>query len=173
MLGVMSEMDGTPGRPTPIDAALLMMRFLYAALLVSVGVYVVVVHVIPMPAGPETRPPPDDMLRLMLAGVAAVLGLGAPFARRLLMPARAPVSVAGAAPTPTHISPGGFARAFTAHIVAWAMCEAVTVIGVVLFFLTRDPTVLYPFAAAAVLLVLVLAPRRSELEAVARAEAGG
>lgn len=169
MLGAMSDMDGTPGRPTPIDAALLMMRLLYAALLVSVGVYVVVVHVITLPASPETRPPPDDMLRLTLAGVAAVLGLGAPFVRRLLMPARA---LTPAAPAPTHLAPRAFARVFTAHIVAWAMCEAVTVIGVVLFFLTRDPAALYPFAAGTVLLFVVLAPRRGELEAVAQAEAG-
>lgn len=171
MLGAMSDMDGTPGRPTPIDAALLMMRLLYAALLVSVGVYVVVVHVITLPASPGVRPPPDDMLRLGLAGVAAVLGLAAPFVRRLLMPARARTPVA--APAPTHLAPRAFARVFTAHIVAWAMCEAVTVIGVVLFFLTRDPAALYPFAAGTVLLFVVLAPRRGVLEAVAHAGAGG
>lgn len=163
MLAGMREMDGTPGRPTPIDAALLMMRFLYAALLLSVAVYAVVVHVITFPAGA----PVDDGLRLALAAAAAGVGLGAPFARKLLMPARD-----FGASSPTHISPGGFARAFTAHIVAWALCEAVCVIGVVMVFLTRDRTALYPFAAGAVLMFLFLAPRRAELEAVARAEAG-
>lgn len=164
MLAVMREMDGTPGRPTPIDAALLMMRFLFAALLLSVAVYAVVVHVINLPAGG----PIDASLRLTLALVAAGLGLGAPFARKLLTPARD--FGAGA---PTHISPGGFARTFTAHIVAWALCEAVCVIGVVMVFLTREREALYPFAAGAVLMFLFLVPRRAELEAVARAEQRG
>jgi len=69
-------MDGTPGQPTPIDAALLMMRLLYAALLASVAVYVVVANVIPFSEGP----PPDEAMTLGLAvaGAAFGNGLGAP-----------------------------------------------------------------------------------------------
>lgn len=160
----MREMDGTPGQPTPIGAALLMMRLLYAALLASVAIYVVIVHVIPFTAAEA----PDPTMTLGLAIVAGVLGLSAPVLRRVLMPPRAP-DRPGAA-TPTHIDPKRFARTFAAHIVGWALCEAVVVIGLVMAFLSREASTIYPFAGGAVLMFLFLAPRRSELEAVARAD---
>lgn len=160
----MREMDGTPGQPTPIGAALLMMRLLYAALLGSVAIYVVIVNLIPF-SEPST---PESSMVLGLAVAAGVLGLAAPLLRKMLMPPRAPHRPG--APTPTHIDPKRFARTFAAHLVGWALCEAVVVIGLVLAFLTRDASTLYPFAGGAVLMFLFLAPRRSELEAVARAE---
>lgn len=158
------QMDGTPGQPTPIDAALLMMRILFAALVASVVVYFVIIHVI---ARGEVQPV-EQALAIGLAGIAVALGLLAPFLRRLLMP-RKEAARPGSA-TPSTISPGGFGRTFAAHIVGWALCEAVAVMGVVLAFLSRDPSTFYPFAAGAVLLFLFLAPRRAEIEAVARAE---
>ena len=57
--------------------------------------------------------------------------------------------------------------------MSWGLCESAAVMGVVLSFLGRDPSTMYPFAAGALLLFVFLAPRRSELEAVARAESGG
>lgn len=160
------QLDGTPAQPTPIDAALLMMRILFGALVMSVAVYLVIIHVI---ARGDPRPL-DPTMSMGLAGAAVVLGVLAPFARRVLMPRR----VAGppGAPAPRTLSPGGFGRAFAAHVVGWALCEAVAVMGVVLAFIGRDPAAFYPFAAGSVLLFLFLAPRRGELEAVARAEAG-
>lgn len=160
----MRQMDGTPGQPTPMDAALLMMRLLYAALLGSVAVYVVIANVIRFGEGP----PPETSATLGLAVAGGVIGLCAPLLRRLLMPARAPARPSD--PPPTHISPKGFARTFTAHIVGWGLCEGVVVVGLVMAFLTHDAHTLYPFAGGAVLMFLFLAPRRAELEAVARAE---
>lgn len=159
------QMDGTPGQPTPIDAALLMMRVLFAALVASVLIYAVVVQII-VRGEPVALEP---ALSMGLAGAAVALGLLAPLARRVLMPARAPERPGPDGP-PTTVSPKGFGRAFAAHLVAWAMTEAVCVMGVVLAFFGRDPSALYPFAAGAVLLFLFLAPRRADLEAVARAE---
>ncbi len=162
------QMDGTPGQPTPIDAALLMMRLLFAGLVTSVIVYVVIIHVVVQGEPAEVEQP----LAMSLAGAAVFFGLLAPIARRMLMPERAP-DRPGAGPPPGVISPRGFGRAFAAHIVSWALCESVAIMGVVLAFLGRDPEVLYPFAAGAVLMFVFLAPRRSELEAVARAEGPG
>jgi len=158
------QMDGTPGQPTPIDAALLMMRLLFAGLMGSVAIYFVIMHIIARGEPVEV----EQTLSIGLAGAAVVLGLLAPVARRLLMPRKAHGPPGRSAPTT--LSPGGFGRTFAAHVVAWALCEAVAVMGVVLAFVGRDPTVFYPFAAGSVLLFLFLAPRRSELEAVARAE---
>lgn len=160
----MREMDGTPGQPTPIGAALLLMRLLYAALLASVVIYVVIVHIIPFT--PVLAP--DRTMTLALAIVAGVLGLAAPVLRRVLMPPREPDRLGTS--TPTHIHPKRFARTFAAHIVGWALCEAVVVIGLAMAFMTREASTIYPFAGGAVLMFLFLAPRRSELEAVARAE---
>lgn len=163
------QFDGTPGQPTPIDAALLMMRFLYAALLISVGVYLVVVHFI-VRSESSGQLSATDPLYLGLAGAAGVVGLAAPFVRRVLMPPRQAASTLNA-PKPTHLSPKGFGRSFAAYIVGWAMCEMVTVLGVVMAFLAGSASVFYPFAGGAVLMFVFLAPRRSELEEVARAEA--
>ncbi len=160
------QMDGTPGQPTPIDAALLMMRMLFAGLVGSVVVYVVIVHLIARGEAVAV----DQTLAISLAGAAVALGLLAPFARRLLMP-RKDHGRPGQ-PAPSTLSPRGFGRTFAAHVVAWMMCEAVAVMGVVLAFVGRDPSAIFPFAAGAVLLFLFLAPRRAELEAVARAESG-
>jgi len=155
-------LDGTPGQPTPIDAALLMMRLLYGALIGSVVIYLVFVHMVARRSGTEI----DASINLGLATTAAVCGLLAPLVRRMIMPAR----VRGTTPVDA-ISPRGFGRVFSAHIVGWGLCEAVAIIGTVLAFLSGDPSTMYPFAGGAVLLFFFLAPRRVDLEAVARAEA--
>lgn len=167
LYGVTMQMDGTPGQPTPIDAALLMMRMLFAALMGSVVIYVVIIHIIARGEPTEV----EQTLSIGLAGAAVALGLLAPFARRLLMPRKDPGRPEE--PAPSTLSPRGFGRTFAAHVVAWMMCEAVAVMGVVLAFAGREPSAIFPFAGGAVLLFLFLAPRRAELEAVARAESSG
>ncbi|MCA9538206.1 MAG: hypothetical protein KC620_04930 [Myxococcales bacterium] len=161
-------LDGTPGQPTPIDAALLPLRLVHAAMVFSVLVYAVVVHFAIREQGETPVDGPDLMLPLAFA--ALVAGLAAPVMRRVLMPPRRPPTSLRE-PPPTHVPPRHFARAFTAWIVSWAACEAVTVLGLVLAFLLRRPSAFYPFAAGALLLFAFLAPRRADLEAVARAAA--
>lgn len=53
------------------------------------------------------------------------------------------------------------------HIVAWAMTEAVAVLGLVAALVTARPPAILPFAVASVLLFLKFRPGFSAVEAVA------
>lgn len=60
-------------------------------------------------------------------------------------------------------SPAGGARFFSMSVITWALSEAVGIYGLILFLMFRRPSLLYPFLAAAALLLLVHAPRTSPL----------
>ena len=153
----------------PINQLVLVQRLVFGALLASVGIYGVVVHV--AAAGMEVTAPP--MLRIALAGAAVVTAAAIPVLRRVLMP---PVEEASpyhghATPLPTELSPELTRKVWTVSVLVWALSEAVAVYGVVLAFGFGDPQQFWPFGGAAVVLLLTNAPRRARLEAVARASA--
>lgn len=68
---------------------------------------------------------------------------------------------------------GSLARAQSARIVLWAMVESIAIDGLVLGFLGHQVSTFVPFAAVALVAMLMLAPTRREAESVVRGAMGG
>ncbi len=152
--------------PDAIDKRLITLRILHLAMLASVAIYELVVHV--------AAPPPSEVLpalRYAFAAAAVVTAIAVIGVRRVVMPPREQASpYHAAAPVPPP-SAEVFQRAFTGYILCWGLSESVAIYGLVLSFLGGTPAAMHPYAAAAVLLLLTTAPRKDDLEAMARAEA--
>jgi hypothetical protein len=130
------------------------------ALLVSLGLYVVVIDQIRRtraPFGGFAPAVPHDLLRWIFAALAlANLGLARALQRSILANAALP--------------PVG--RLLNAAIAALALCEAIAIYGFVLFILAGRPSDYYVFAAVAVVGFVLYFPRREAWEERARAMAG-
>lgn len=154
------------GGPSPIDDRLLRLpRLIYAALIASVPLYLAIAHlaVPPSPEGAGSYTVFYAFIGLFGAGVAITV----PVVRKRMMPPRAD----GAGPAPETVPAGLLGRWLSAQILSWALCESVAIYGLVLAFVTHQPTAYYPFAAAALVLLALYPPRRRDLEAVVRAAA--
>lgn len=148
-------------------SALLTLRILHAAMMVSIGIYGMVLLMVTR-AGPAGDPvpaaeielraprgePPGDVLTLALAAVAAVTILAVFFIRARW--ARAKTSRL---------------EYFTLCILLWALAESIAVYGLVLGFLHHDLMPFVPFAAVSLLVMVFLAPRKSHLARVGSSDA--
>lgn len=118
---------------------------LWLALLVSVGLYAVVVVVLRM-QGTEPPPPADPMLGLVLP----VTALG---------PAAASIGMG-------RVIKLGDGNPLTTWILRWALAESVSILGLVILFLGLGDTVGAGLLGAGGLLILVQPPSARELEAL-------
>jgi F0F1-type ATP synthase membrane subunit c/vacuolar-type H+-ATPase subunit K len=124
---------------------LLVLRALWTAYFTAVGVYGLVLVMLPADGAVAVPAPLRWALMALAVGIAALtFRLRAAFA---------------AAPFP----PGSdraqaLVRLQTRCIVTWALCEAVAIFGLVLGFLGRDLTEFLPFAGAAAVLLYAHRP---------------
>ncbi len=148
-----------------IDAVLLKLRIIWGVLMASVVIYVVVAHVVDL--SEQEAAGNVDLLRMVFAGLSLATAIAIPVLRRLKMPPqKAPSSVKDRIDE----IPGALnAEVTTTYILAWALSESVCIYGLVLTFLSHEPSAILPYAAAALVLQVMNAPRRSVLEGVARA----
>lgn len=157
-----------------LDATLRVSRILWAALLASMAIYVVIANVIVNNQAPGARVPMPELataptshplfLGLVVMGVLE-LSIGV-FLRGRFMPAR----------RRTDTSPRNLAQALqrlrVAEIIGWAFCEAVAINGLILTMLSYEPAFSLGFTAVAALGMLALAPSRRLLDDVVRAASG-
>ena len=183
-----------PAERNSLKASLVTLRILHLAMCASLGVYLLMLfmvvsgqereadadHVDPAvatAAPPAKQEPPGDLLTIVFAGMAAMSAIGMLVLRSKLMPKGSDVgrteALAGtASSTPDQLSAPqkrAMTRLFTASVLAWALCESVALYGLILGFLHKDVMHYLPFGACALLLLLVMAPRRAQLEGVVRA----
>jgi hypothetical protein len=158
------------------------LNVLWGAFLAATVIYVGVVMLAlagttpATPAEPAAGTPPDPRLvTAVLAAMAVAVAAGSFFAPRLLLSGRKglspAISGAGSAPTAAETAAAsrlpesertllGHLPAYqTTLIVVWAMREAIAVFGVIAAILTRQPTVVVPFAVAALALLALARPR--------------
>jgi hypothetical protein len=128
------------------------------------------------PPGPgtpslEQRQP----LLILLAVLALALVVAQPTLRRRFLPPRRTASAARdplpAGPLPARAQ-GAIQRYYTAQLLCWSLTEAIALLGLILAIVVYDPRVYYPFGGVALVQMLLLAPRRDEMEAVVRAALG-
>jgi Na+-driven multidrug efflux pump len=132
---------------TAADRALVA-RVVWAALLVAVVMYYVVLTQVLRAAPGDADVPLASQLRTMLLGLAAVQTVAVWIAWSRLA-------------TPPEDKGGGVQRAFTVHIVCWALAEAIALYGLVLGLVARRVEPLF-FVWGFVMLVL-LRPRAERL----------
>lgn len=128
----------------------------WACLIVSLSIYGAMPLLLPPPQEPPPQPQAVFIGALALVGLmtAAATVLLRRFA--LLRPTRAG--------TLDITTKAGAARFSAISMLAWVLSESIGVYGLVLFFLYRVPTLLYPFLSAAVLLLIIHAPRTGSLQ---------
>jgi F0F1-type ATP synthase membrane subunit c/vacuolar-type H+-ATPase subunit K len=120
---------------------LLVRRILWAALLVSQGIYVWVLAF--SGAVPPPMEPPDPMLPMVLGAVALSVAVASFVVPMLLLR-----SASGASQHAPSGRQQAHARTFTPFIVSLAMSEAVSIFGLVAGYLGHPALVWAPFFAA-------------------------
>ena len=147
------------------------MLVMHAAMMTSVIMYGVVSYAV-AEGEPYARPAIDhDLVRAICAAVAAVCAALSFVVRAKLLPARAlgegytfPLERLRAGP-----GRAALLKLRSALIVTWALVEAVAIAGLVPALLYQDTADYAPFGAAALVLLLIHAPRPKLLVEVMRA----
>jgi F0F1-type ATP synthase membrane subunit c/vacuolar-type H+-ATPase subunit K len=155
--------DPASGRPidprqkTPGDV-LLVLRIVHAALMASVLLFGVMLIMVTRPPGDPVpgadipvRAEPPAVIAPIMAGLALVTLCAVVLVRRRMSSERAD------APIPQ-------ARIYSLSITSWALTESIGMYGLVLGILHRDPLMYVPFGGVSLLVLLLLAPRRSHIQ---------
>ena len=149
-----------------LEAGLKKATFIWAAILVSLGVYVFVAHFLNQQRAELVVHMPDDtyqLLRYALSGIGLAGLAAARFLRGLIIRRAAESGEAG-----HEAALAAYARAV---IVSLALAEILGPFGLVLFLLSGDFTVLYVFVAFSVAGMVVYRPQFEELAGLAEAMA--
>jgi F0F1-type ATP synthase membrane subunit c/vacuolar-type H+-ATPase subunit K len=148
------------------------LRIMHAVMIASIGIYAFVLLTVTR-AGPAGDPvpaseieltaprgqPPGPVFTLILAIVAAIITAAIFFIRARALPRGRGMYDDGAAPAP----PRWRIEYVPLCIISWSMAEAIAVCGLVLGFLHHALLPFVPFAAASLLLMILLTPRKSHL----------
>ena len=130
---------------------------IWGSMLASLAVYAALPSLLP-PA--EAPPAPSIPLVGALLGFSFAVGAASVVLRHVLLvrPARSgKLDIT---------RPEGSARWLQISVLLWALAESVGIAGLALWFVHRDPGLLYPFLAGAALLMVVHAPRTASLLSV-------
>ena len=133
------------------------MLVIHASMMASVIMYGIIGFTISAEAPPSSAPN-HGLFVGILAGVAALCAIASFVVKARMMPA-----ADSAEPPPTRL---GQIRG--ALVVAWALCEAIAICGLVVTFVFHDVSDYSPFGAAALVLLLVHAPRPRRLAELMR-----
>lgn len=129
-------------------------RILWWSLMASLLVYVVVAHVASPAAEPDA---PILVIAIALSVVAFGTGLATLLVRRIAL--AGPIARGELDPG----TPEGQTRAFTIFILNLALSESIGIYGLVLAFLSGEAAWSIPFAAAALVLIVVHRPMAADL----------
>jgi hypothetical protein len=142
------------------------MRILHGALTASILFYAVFILMVIRPAGdpvpgadiPARSGPPDVLFPIMVAVAAAILVVLMAVRRRM---ARRRDAAAGVT---TEQAPIDRSAQYRDSIISWALCEGIAIVGLVVGIAHRSLTPFAPFLGVSLLLMLLLAPRRSHFQ---------
>lgn len=141
-----------PVQQSPRDV-LLVLRIVHAALITSVVVYGGVVMLV-------TRPPPPGTV----VADAPVARTDLPPSFTAVLAGLALVTLAVIVVVRRKIRPGRYAAP---AIASWALAESIAVLGLLLGLLRRDMAYFVPFGAVSLIVMLLLTPRRRDLDLLA------
>jgi len=139
---------------------------IWAALFVSLGIYLIIAHLIGERAEfgnvPESI---TQLLRYVLMGAGAVILFLARFIRKIMLKGGAGITSAmsGAIEQAANTRPV-VGRYISALLVSLSLAESVGIFGLVLFFLSKDFQTLYLFVGCSALAMYFYRPKMEELE---------
>jgi hypothetical protein len=152
-----------------INKGMLTLWVIWAAMLGSLFIYIVVCHILGEGfGGVEGSDLPIGLLKKILAGMGVVVVLLAYFMRQSMLSVRTEVLQ----PKPVERTAGWNTIPFVAKyvavvIVSLAMSESIGIYGFVLFLLGDSFQTLYTFIAVSALAMVFYRPKREELERLA------
>ncbi|HEU5060983.1 MAG TPA: hypothetical protein VFU21_30845, partial [Kofleriaceae bacterium] len=148
-------------------SALLTLRIVHAAMILSLAVYGMVLLLVTR-AGPAGEPVPDAEIELRAPRgeppgevFTVVLGLAAAVTIAAIFLIRARWNRARSSRV----------EYFTLCILLWALAESIAIYGLVLGILHHALLPFVPFALVSLLVMVILAPRRSQIARVAASDA--
>lgn len=137
--------------------SMMTLRIIWGAMLSSMGIYVLMTFILQPPEGFE----PAENFQVMfiaLGGVAAVDSVLALLARPFLFFKKLEGEQVA--------RDDAMARYHTSCVISWAMAEAIAILGFVLFMLSYEQWIIFPFVGVGALLMLILFPRQSHIDRV-------
>jgi F0F1-type ATP synthase membrane subunit c/vacuolar-type H+-ATPase subunit K len=165
--------------PVTVKGTLRTLRILHIAITASIALYAVVLLVITQQPSDTEHMSLSDATGLAVAlGIAslAVLAL-IPFLRKRIGPARdesAGARRSGSAEGElSNAERTAVGKLMSAELVSYAMGESVAVFGLVLGLITRQFVIFLPFAALALLQLILLTPSQALLDSVIAAATKG
>jgi F0F1-type ATP synthase membrane subunit c/vacuolar-type H+-ATPase subunit K len=159
-----------PVAEDPLRARMVTPQVLWFALNLSIVIYGFVAWNIATHA-PEPGVDPGAMLIPLAVVAVATMGI-VPVVRRVMSPPRraaASIDDVPSAPADDPRVGAAVQKWFSMQIVSWALCESIAIYGLILTILSHDLRYFFPFAAGAIVNLILYRPSRDELLSVLRA----
>lgn len=145
-----------------------MLRIVHAALVASILLFGGLLAMVTQPPGDPVvgaeipiRAEPPAMLTPVIAALAGASLLALLIVRRRMARDR---DAAANQASPDGAARRTPARVYSGSIVSWALCESIALYGLVLGIIHRGVKPFLPFAGLSLLLMVLLAPRRSHIQ---------
>ncbi len=151
-----------PNAEAQLEKVWMVSRIVWAALLGTLGVYLLVAEILEDKLTP-VKNIPFELLKNILFGISVAVFIAAFFIRKSIIGSvddGAPAAPAKS-PSPLAQAPGG-GRYFVAIIASCGLSESIGICGFVLFILGQDSPTLYQFIGISALAMLVYRPRKDE-----------
>ncbi|MDH4318529.1 MAG: hypothetical protein OEV64_09085 [Desulfobulbaceae bacterium] len=147
-----------------VDKGWLLILVIWSAILLTLALYIGLCYFIKIPS--DSAKIPADVLtkiRYILLGISVAELFIIRFVRKLALKVRAgeEVDACGSGQHPA------VAKYFAATLVSAALAESIAIYGVVIYFMSGDVSLLYPFVIIAAAAMLYFRPRKDELHALA------
>lgn len=131
---------------------------LWAAMFMSCMIYVVLTFILEAPEGFEIEEDQFNLFLMVFGGIALIEAPLAVFARGFIVNQNLSKSEGP-------ITPGSVLGAYhTGALIGWAFTEAISIFGFVLFMLSYEQWVIFPFVGLSSLLFLITFPRLSQVK---------
>lgn len=147
-----------------LDKAWVIIRIMWGVMVGTLAVYLLVCIIIKDQLKPMEIGFPLETLKIVLFGVSILTFFCIYYIRKAMLQIAVRNSTSPFVQSPsTQIQNPAAGKYLTAIIVAMALSESIGVYGLVLFFLSKDSTVLYQFLTMSALSMFYYRPRKEEL----------
>ena len=156
----------TPAEKEVIDKGMIVMWFIWSAILLSLFMYVLICHFVGDQVRQHSHPTVSlDLLRNILYAVSAAELVISFFLRKLALTVRSSASrQAGTGGLPPATQTTAVGKYTVSMIIALALSEAIGIYGLILYFIGDTFQTLYTFIGIAVIAVIFYRPKREDVE---------
>ncbi len=152
-----------------LDKGLLTLKLIWSAMLMSLAIYLFVGLQVADKVQSSMDEQTFGMVKMALYVIALALLVATRFVRKMILSGKGqtrPPADAGGVPTPSR--PSALQTYSTATILALAMSEGVGILGLVLYFLGKNPMDLYLLLFLSAAAMFMYRPSREELITLSR-----